>query len=737
MATTTQPTIEITENRRPEILEWLARLDWQPYTLIAGLQLIAAFAFMSHSGSGTSAWFDKLPLDDGWIHMVYARSFAEHGQFWYNPGIPESGITSPLWAATVGLTWAVLGSFGMGIVAVAKMLGIIFAIATGWLVMRIVWQLARLRRLGIFAGALIAIEPSFGFAAVSGMEVQLFSLLSLASVWMFLEGRLRTTGILFALMILARPEGYLIFGVGIFTAIARRLWQRDRLELVNNEDLRELSALIGPTLLLGGAWAAYNYINNGSPWPNTYLVRHEEMGLLPLGNMLNVIRGYFHQLSFFSGVAFPVTLIAVLVGGISALRTFKFAAAPLVFLPLTMLYAVSTSFAMGSDTWNFFDRRYIDGVIPIITILMILGFLRIWRKFQYWRDTRAPVDQREAHIFNFGLNIVFVAAIVLPFVALPGNWQRLSDDYSWNTRNVHDIDVGMAKWVDENLPENARIGVADAGAIRYFGNRFTYDLSGANSASAIGKLPLVFAEEKKLDYVLAFRSIYFDSWQFAEPLHSMEIERNTILSGSKMVVYSADYDEAVVFVDSTIPVDDDLLDRDISVIDVVDPGNGDSNARYSEAAHAYKLEGASAVVERSFRSVLSGIVNDKATTFSISEEFTVNSAADEILIIAKRYDAAIGGAVRVFVNDVEVGVWDLADKDFFFGVDSFDIPAQFITSNKTILRFDLIPEPGITTGNSFMWWIFVETRVAEAQGIEVLDLGSTTDNPDQSRGDTQ
>lgn len=737
MASTTQPGVEVrvSGNRGQAILERIALVDWQPYALIAVLQVLTAFVFLVNSGSGSSSWFDKFPLDDGWIHMVYARSFAENAQLWYNPGVPESGMTSPLWAILVGSTWAIFGAFGLGIVATAKLLGIVLAILSGWLTMRIVWQLSRQRRLGIFAGALVALEPSFAFAAVSGMEVQLFSIISLMAVWMFLQGRLRTTGLLFGLMILARPEGYVIFGIAIATAVARRLWQRDRLELINREDLRELIALIGPTLLLGGAWAAYNYSVNGTPWPNSYLAKSQEMGLIPIGNLINVLQGYFHHLSFFAGVAFPISMLAVIVGAVWIIRTYSFAGAPLVLLPVGMTYAVGSSFPLTSETWNFFTRRYLDAIIPILVILMVMGFLRIWRKFHYWRETRAPVDQREAHIFNFGLNIVFVAAVILPFVALPGDWQRLSDDYSWNSKNVHDIDVGMALWIDDNLPADARIGVGDAGAMRFFGNRFTYDLVGLNTSDAIGRPYLDFAEERKIDYLFVFRDIYVESWQFAEPIHTIQVDRNTILGGSQMRAYEADYETEIIYVDSILPVNEELFKRDISVIDIIDAGNGDAVAKYSEAAHAYKLNGAGGVVDRQFRTVFTGTIQDEATTFSGYEQFTARSVPGEVLIVAKRYDAALRGTLRVFADDVEVGIWELADQDFFFGVDAFDIPGSFITGDQTALRFEVVPTPGHTTGNSFMWWIAVESAVAEENGLEIIDLGISGQNPNQA--DTQ
>ena len=198
-----------------------------------------------------------------------------------------------------------------------------------------------------------------------------------------------------------------------------------------------------------------------------------------------------------------------------------------------------------------------------------------------------------------------------------------------------------------------------------------------------------------------------------------------------MRAYEADYETAVVFANSTIPLDDDLLKRDVAVIDIVDAGNGAAIAKYSEAAHAYKLEGGGAVVERQFRTVFTGTIRDEATTFSGSEQFTVNSIPGEILVVAKRYDAALRGLLRVFADGVEVDEWELSDQDFFFGLDSFDIPASFITNDKATLKFEVIPTSGHDTGNSFMWWIMADSSAVEESGIDVIDLGSAEENPNQ------
>ncbi|HMH77795.1 MAG TPA: hypothetical protein VK547_14275, partial [Candidatus Udaeobacter sp.] len=63
---------------------------------------------------------EAFPLDDSWIHMQFARNLAEGRGFSYNPGVPVSGSTAPLWTLALGGAFAVLGSH----LVLAKVLGI-------------------------------------------------------------------------------------------------------------------------------------------------------------------------------------------------------------------------------------------------------------------------------------------------------------------------------------------------------------------------------------------------------------------------------------------------------------------------------------------------------------------------------------------------------------------------------------------------------------------------------------
>ena len=73
------------------VLRTLARVAIQsaPLFLAVLMLQLAAPRYLLQQG---------FPLDDAWIHAVYAREVARNGTLAYNPGVPATGETAPLWA---------------------------------------------------------------------------------------------------------------------------------------------------------------------------------------------------------------------------------------------------------------------------------------------------------------------------------------------------------------------------------------------------------------------------------------------------------------------------------------------------------------------------------------------------------------------------------------------------------------------------------------------------------------
>ncbi len=278
----------------------------------------------------------------------------------------------------------------------------------------------------------------------------------------------------------------------------------------------------------------------------------------------------------------------------------------------------------------------------------------------------------------------------------------MSRQYSWNNRNLQEVNVAAAHWMAGNLPEAAVVGVLDGGAIRFFGNQSVIDLSGINTHTAIGKPVFEAAQEHNIDYLVAFRNIYFDSWPLGDEVAAFSTPQNTILPGPELVVYQVNWDRAVILADKTLPHTLDV--SDLVLIDFLDVGD-----QAQEEAHFYALDQPSTLVERVFHIAReegqSIDIKDDARTSTGSEEFVVKSQPGRPLILAKRYDAAIGGSVVVYVEDKFVGDWDLAPREFVFGEDTIHIGREVITGTTTKLRFEYLIRPG-TNLNSFYYCVY-------------------------------
>ncbi len=697
------------------VLVALGRLRWQPLILIVALQLVVAAFYMLSTGSGEAAGLRGFPLDEGWVRAVYARNFAQGFEFAFNPGEAEAGATSPLWVVLVGSAWKVAGPFGLGIDATARLLSIGFGLAASLLTHRLMLRLTGNSRTAVLAGAAVAVEPTFAFAVVSGMEVTLFAALALATVIAFMARRLRVAGVLLALMTLTRPEGFLVAAALGLALAGRRLWERSDLEVINRQDVRELVNLLLPTAVVLGVWGAYNYSINGGPFPNSYYVRHVEMGLLPVGNLMDAARGYFHHLPLFAGVAFPVTLLVLAVGLWAFVKRDGFLGMPLILFPAVLTYGIAITFPVSATAWTFASRRYLDAVVPFLIIGVLLGLAEFWRLFRVWRVARAPEDPSEAQVFNFALNVLFVGLVLMPFVAFAPGWQHKASDFSWNTRNVNDSLVAAADWIAENTAASDRIGVADAGAARFFSDRYIVDLTGRNWHGAIGELALELAEEEELEYLFSFRNVYFDSWPYGSLVYDQTIERNTILAGWTLRGYESTLGAEVEYGDPSQPQLADLAARGLRVLDEIDVGNVAAEAARSEPAHEYSVSGEGTLAVRTFRTNEGLVINDDARSYTGSEKFSVKSMPGERLVVLKRYDAAVAFALQVLANGQEVGLWQFDVGEFFFEEATFTIPAEFITGSTTELEFQVAQADGrAAVANSFYYWILVAVAREDA-----------------------
>ena len=354
---------------------------------------------------------------------------------------------------------------------------------------------------------------------------------------------------------------------------------------------------------------------------------------------------------------------------------------------------------LPDEEWSYSFRRYLDPILPFVVVLAAIGVAGSWRwSTDLVRSLKRLDDQSRKQVQFTMVSIVVVLALV-PMSGLPFKWLQQLPEYSISVRNVAEMSIPIAAWIDDNLPEDANVGVFTPGALGYFADRPLIDLSGVNYHQAIGASPFEVASRLQVDYTVAFDNVYVRSWPNGKELASVETESNAILESPRLVVYQNDWAPVS---ETRHQVRNISLDR-LRLIDSLDVGDPSD-----EIDHDWEMNPLHRTVGRTFRTNPTVTIEDDARVTSGSESFRINTLPNRDLIIFKRYDSAIRGAVRVYVNDLQIGVWRFPPRRYFFGEDQFLIPGSFIQGDTVMLRFEHIPDPkGLTSLNSFYYWFYV------------------------------
>jgi len=439
-------------------------------TLAAGLSV---GVYLIWAAANTAPGF---PLDDGWIHQVFARNLAQRGEFSYNPGQIVAGSTSPLW------TFMLVPGYLFGGESYkwwAYLLGLLFLVLTAGEVARLYRLLFPLNQPeGKWPAYLIAalftlFEWHLVWAGASGMETLLFTFGTLLLVRYYLETAQKETtsekvlipygllGLVGGLLTLVRPEGMVLLGlVGLdigwrkFSKANRRnwLWLGQRWLAI---------ALVWLVPLV--PYLIFNYSASGSPLPTTFYAKasgyandHSLGAMLDyLGKALVEIIGRSPLLFLLPGLVFALYLCLKPGQRLGDWR-------PLVWPPLLLvLYAIQLPV-------TYQHGRYLMPLIPFLALYGVFGTAKLIEWLQQQK-------------------LQMVARLV-PFVlALPVliAWLNNAQAYQFDVKLINDEQVRIGLWLRDNTPPSASVASHDIGAIGYFSQRHLVDTAGLVSPEFI------------------------------------------------------------------------------------------------------------------------------------------------------------------------------------------------------------------------------------------------------------
>lgn len=446
--------------------------------------LTTALYFVFDRTPGTAAALTGFPLDDAWIHMVYARSLAALQGFAYNPGQLETGSTSPLWSMLlVPASWAAR-LLQVSVVLPAKLTGLLAAVAASMAAARLLRSLGLGLAAELVAGLALAADPSLAFAQVSGMEVMLAAALALWALAELASERVVSAGIAAGLAPLARPE-MLLLTVMVLAVAQWQLHQR-------GARLRRRLGVVLPTVVLVGGWVVYCLAVSGYPLPNTYYVKFASREDYLAHNLVLIFTEIFPASPWFG---FGTGVVMWGFGAYALWRRGLLGRLVVVF-PALWFTAISASQLLQAAEPFYFLRYVLPGHVFVVITFAVGAACAVTWTWQHRRGTRASV-------FATGLLILVVGSAW----KLPGALAARAHLFAWNCQNIEELNVAMAMWLRDHVPPGEAIAVNDAGASRYFAEHPILDFVGLNHHGLAHRDPVALAQLGLARWLSAFPAL--------------------------------------------------------------------------------------------------------------------------------------------------------------------------------------------------------------------------------------
>jgi hypothetical protein len=478
--------------------------------IIAGLISLVIYLSVSYDYIGEFGY----PLDDAWIHQTYARNLAQRGEFSFIPGNPSGGSTAPLWTGLL----AVFHLFGSGPFLGTFFVGSILFLSAASCFQQLAVRLMKsdtitaVNRSVVFGvGGFFLLEWHMIWAALSGMEIMLYVVLFLIVMLLLAKEKYYILmGILSGVIIWVRPDGLTLLGPVMFTIILSKKRQ---------EILPAIGKFFSGWLPLVIGYLVFNFQTAGSLFPNTFYAKQAEYAIL------------FNQplLSRFSNLLLQpfIGAAVLLIPGI--LFELFFAIKNRRWLEVALfLWAVGYMgiYAVRLPV-TYQHGRY---MMPVMPVFFLLGLVGTWRGLVTMR-----LSERTKKLIQFGVT----ASIILLSI---GFWWLGLETYRDDVAIIHEEMVVTARWVNNNLPQDALVAAHDIGALGYYGDRDLFDLAGLISPEVIpvirdeeGLIRLI--ENSGAEYLMTFPDWYKTLTLGADLIYQSKGETVRLHDHANMAVY--------------------------------------------------------------------------------------------------------------------------------------------------------------------------------------------------------
>ena len=436
----------------------------------------------------TSSHFSYTP-DDTYIYLQFAKNIVHGNGISFNPGEPAYGFTSPLWLGIISAG----GWTGIDVYVVAKATDLLIASLSLIVFYLLAFEIVRDIAVSLCATITFSVNAWFLRWAGTGMETSLSVLLVLAVMLYCFRNEYFISIIMAALLTLVRPEACLIVPVILLDVYFNSNDKRRALHLIAQLALIYVAAIL--------PWLIYAYTTFGSIVPNTSA---------KAGFNFNLHEMYatFVDIAQTIGIADGLALVVAAVCGL------------ILFIKRKTLLPVSEQ---DDDSRFFVFRQFIIGIswiglvllsyiIPDVNVvsrylLLVIPFVTIFAFSLVYQLFSRSAFRRYVYGAIFALtalamiqNQIWYQRNVLPGISV-------------FEQGMETCMIPMGKWLKQNTSPDAKIVLADVGAIGYYSDRYVCDAAGLATVRMLpllreGNVPLSIIEKKlyrsvcDVDYVI-------------------------------------------------------------------------------------------------------------------------------------------------------------------------------------------------------------------------------------------
>lgn len=485
--------------------DFLKRLSRRDVAIIAGGTVFGGLLYVVVSALVFKVGF---PLDDAWIHLTFARTLAEHGEWAFRPGIPAAGSTSPLWSALLSIGFFI----GLAPYIWTYLLGLLTLFVLG-----VLCELTARNMISIYTpripwvGIFIVFEWHLLWAAMSGMETLLHALIvtGVLSALMVNSRRFLSLGLLVGLSVWVRPDGLTLLAPLVLAIL-----------LTNVDSSSRMRGLTRAFIGFGAVFLFYllfNLLIGDTPMPNTFYAKQAEY----IGWQQQSIFKRLGDLSFqlFTG-PFLFLVIGSAVWAVRSVRTRAWGSV------LALIWAVGYMLLYILRLPVYQHGRYVMPALPVLFLAGLLAMVEFshskkFGRYQWFVNT----------LWQAGVGVLCVLFLFLGAYT-----------YSQDVAFIEQEMVVSAKWAAENIPEGRIIAAHDIGALGYFDDHPLIDLAGLISPEVIPFMRdqvrlATHLDSQGADYLIAFSDLYED----------MTKGREVLFTGGGFVTEQADFAPMTIY----------------------------------------------------------------------------------------------------------------------------------------------------------------------------------------------